>query len=967
MKSISTFFLLLPAFLFSVSASLYGQGGVRGVITDAAEHQPLMGAHVALTGTAFGAATDLQGRYSITKIPAGRHTLKVSYIGFKSKSLQIEIVADTTVELNVSLAIDVLEGEGIVVTAQAVGQAAAINRQLTSNTITNVVSAEKIQELPDANAAESVGRLPGVSIQRSGGEGSKVIIRGLSPTYNAITIAGDRIPSTDLDDRSVDLSMIAPEILAGIEVTKALTPDKDADAFGGTVDFQLTSAAHGGFKGNIRFQDGYNHERRELGEYKGRMTFSNRFFNESFGLLVSGNVEETQRGSDQFTAVYDVAREKRPGEEFAPITTLSATFIHTVDVRKRYGFSVMMDYEIPGGKIISNNFLSRLDRNEVINTRRFDMSGSNKMKYYLRDRQRQIQILTNSIAGEHDLSVLSLNWKLSRAASSTRYPYNSRFQFEEAGAFNTGNIPPIASPDDIINNAYNRVQNAYLYDGEFEPEEAYERDLAAQVNVKWPYAITQNIVGSVKAGTKIREKIRERDRNYASRRLDITDSNFGRSHSQYGKPGFTYDRMPGTGYAYMRYYTDPLFDAGEFLDGRYTYGPGLNPKELDHFLKTYLYDNVYRFSLQRDMDDYTVTDLLGAGYAMTELNFGTLVTFMPGVRYEKIHIDAQGRSGVVNTPEDEGLLDDERVQDTTSTITYSQWFPMIHLRVRPTDWFDVRLAYTQTVSYPRMDYIIPSKKIKASELLLEFGNSRLEPQYSTNYDAYISFYTNSIGLFTFGGFYKDITNLIYLRSGHVILDPVKEGVDRNYVGYTISRPENNPFKTEVKGLEAEWQTNFKWLPRPFDGFVLSANYTHIWSSTNFPISFVREERIPVFPYRLTSVIDTFRAGYMPDQASDIANVALGYDLGGFSGRVSVALQGKTLTFVGVREELDGFTNTFERWDLSLKYDFSEAFTLYFNLNNFTNEPDESYMQTARYATAREYYGWTTDIGFSVNF
>jgi outer membrane receptor protein involved in Fe transport len=71
--------------------------------------------------------------------------------------------------------------------------------------------------------------------------------------------------------------------------------------------------------------------------------------------------------------------------------------------------------------------------------------------------------------------------------------------------------------------------------------------------------------------------------------------------------------------------------------------------------------------------------------------------------------------------------------------------------------------------------------------------------------------------------------------------------------------------------------------------------------------------------------------------------------------------------VGVREELDGFTNTFERWDLSLKYDFSEAFTLYFNLNNFTNEPDESYMQTARYATAREYYGWTTDIGVSVNF
>ena len=250
-------------------------------------------------------------------------------------------------------------------------------------------------------------------------------------------------------------------------------------------------------------------------------------------------------------------------------------------------------------------------------------------------------------------------------------------------------------------------------------------------------------------------------------------------------------------------------------------------------------------------------------------------------------------------------------------------------------------------------------------MVIELGNPGLRPQLATNYDAYLSFYGNRIGLLTLGAFYKRITNLIYLRSGHVILDPAKENVDQAYVGYTIARAENNPFDTEVKGVEFEWQTNFKWLPQPFDGIVVSANYTHIWSETKFPRSFVREERLTVFPYRLTTVVDTFRTGTMPDQASDIANFALGYDIGGLSARVSMTLQGKTLTFVGVREELDGFTDTFSRWDLSLKYDITHNFGIFYNLNNFTNQPDESFMQTARYATGREYYGWTTDLGISI--
>jgi outer membrane receptor protein involved in Fe transport len=130
---------------------------------------------------------------------------------------------------------------------------------------------------------------------------------------------------------------------------------------------------------------------------------------------------------------------------------------------------------------------------------------------------------------------------------------------------------------------------------------------------------------------------------------------------------------------------------------------------------------------------------------------------------------------------------------------------------------------------------------------------------------------------------------------------------------------------------------------------------------------VQQERISVFPFLKTTVIDTVRVGPMPDLASDIANFSIGYDLGPFSGRISMLLQGETLSYVGVREELDGFTDTYVRWDMTLTYDITKNIEIYSNVNNLTNRPDESFMQTARYPTSREFYGWTGDVGIAVKF
>jgi outer membrane receptor protein involved in Fe transport len=226
MKSLFNVLILIVTFLF-ISSTIQAQGTIRGVITDSTSNDQLVGANVILLGTALGSATDLEGEYRISKVPAGNYKLKVSYVGYFSKELDITVLENKTLEVNVNLKPDIIEGEEIVVTGQAVGQVAAINQQLTSNTIINVVSEEKIQELPDANAAEAIGRLPGVSISRSGGEANKIILRGLSDKYTSVTLDGVKIPSTDAQERGIDLSAISQSSLAGIELYKALTADKD--------------------------------------------------------------------------------------------------------------------------------------------------------------------------------------------------------------------------------------------------------------------------------------------------------------------------------------------------------------------------------------------------------------------------------------------------------------------------------------------------------------------------------------------------------------------------------------------------------------------------------------------------------------------------------------------------------------------------------------------------------------------
>ena len=315
MHNLKTFgkFLFLLLFLLGLDTIQAQQSGkIQGKITDKNSGDPLPGANVFLEGTSLGAATSVDGGFSIRQVTPGNYSMIIRYVGYQEKKMPIVVKSGATVEANIELEYVGIESKEVTVTAQAEGQIEAINQQLSSNTIKNVVSSARIQEIPDVNAAESVGRLPGVSIVRNGGEGEKVTIRGMAPQYNVMMVNGVRIESTDRNDRSVDLNMIAPNILSGIEVTKALTADMDADAVGGTVNLTI-SKAKGGFRGNFSAQDGYASlaNTKPYGNYRLTGLVSNRFWGDKLGLQIAGFLDRFNRNSDELTTAYATNEEDK--------------------------------------------------------------------------------------------------------------------------------------------------------------------------------------------------------------------------------------------------------------------------------------------------------------------------------------------------------------------------------------------------------------------------------------------------------------------------------------------------------------------------------------------------------------------------------------------------------------------------------------------------------------------------------
>src|SRR5947209_8085168 len=161
----------VPALAFMILCAtpftLGGQATIRGTVTDA-RGGPAAGAAVHVNGSSLGAIVDSTGAYRISRVPSGAYTIRVTKLGFAPDSATLVVSASQIVVHDVTLrpAAELLGN--VVVSAQRLGesQASALERRAAAPNVVNVLAGDVIRALPNANAAEAAGRMPGVTTER---------------------------------------------------------------------------------------------------------------------------------------------------------------------------------------------------------------------------------------------------------------------------------------------------------------------------------------------------------------------------------------------------------------------------------------------------------------------------------------------------------------------------------------------------------------------------------------------------------------------------------------------------------------------------------------------------------------------------------------------------------------------------------------------------------------------------------
>src|SRR5690606_7276459 len=175
-------------------------GSISGVVSDAGRGGYLAGAEVRIAGEEVVAVTGSDGRFTLHRVPAGRHELTVSYIGRPDQNQAVDVVAGqtTSVELAVSLTgVAATDFDSVVVRAEPIAESefAALQAQRSSTSLVNVVAADSIGRFPDQNVAAALSRLPGIAVERDQGQERYVNLRGAPSRWTTIAFDGVNVIS----------------------------------------------------------------------------------------------------------------------------------------------------------------------------------------------------------------------------------------------------------------------------------------------------------------------------------------------------------------------------------------------------------------------------------------------------------------------------------------------------------------------------------------------------------------------------------------------------------------------------------------------------------------------------------------------------------------------------------------------------------------------------------------------------
>ncbi|HEY5550720.1 MAG TPA: carboxypeptidase regulatory-like domain-containing protein, partial [Opitutaceae bacterium] len=236
--------LLFANLIGFVLATASFAGSVTGIVRDSDSQRPLPNATVVIESIGRSSTTDRSGAFSIPNVPAGTYQVTVRYLGLEDSSQSVTVgdVAATRADFDMGYG-DVIKLENFVVEGIREGQARALQQKRTAENIIDIVSADALGKFPDGNAAESLRRMPGLSVEIDQDEGRYVVIRGIDSALNNVTLNNQVLGTpSEQGNRGVAMDSVPADLISRLEVSKAVTPDQDGTAIGGSINIVTKSA-----------------------------------------------------------------------------------------------------------------------------------------------------------------------------------------------------------------------------------------------------------------------------------------------------------------------------------------------------------------------------------------------------------------------------------------------------------------------------------------------------------------------------------------------------------------------------------------------------------------------------------------------------------------------------------------------------------------------------------------------------
>jgi len=897
--------LLAILVLLSPVPALAQSATLVGTVLDAETGLTLAGVTIRIAGTDFGAVTNQTGRFALRGLEAGAQEITAEYLGYASVIQSVQIAAGDVSGLRIELVPQAIGVEGVTVVSRRRGQAAALGQQLAAPTITNVVAADQIGRFPDANIGDAVKRIPGIVVIQDQGEARFGLIRGTEPRLNSVMINGERIPSAEAEVREVQLDLVPSDMVAQVEVTKALTPDMDADAIGGSVNI-VTRAAPAERRVSATLGSGYNFLA-EKPMLIGSAVLGQRFANDRLGVIVSGSYYDHNLGSDNIEAEwadegngafveefqireYQIQRVRRSVSASldyrlndANSLTWRSIYNHRDDWENRFRLVIGMDEPDASGNTIAE--VERQSKgglgNDRIDNRR------------LEDQRTQ----SHSLTGEHIFNGVLLTWSGQWARASESRPNERYMQFIQEDVPVVANI---SNPRKPLFGLPATVPADFEFDELTEEfQDTRDTDKNGRIDLGVPFSSGRT---ELRFGGRYRgkEKIRQND---------------------------FYEYDPGSissmADATIADYTNPGFRAGDYEAGEFATEGYLGGLDLQ---------NGGDFDEERALSEFIPSNFnaderIMGGYAMLEQKVGRSLDVIAGARVENTRVDYEGF---------EYIDDDDTFSPTQGTKEYTNVFPSIIAAYRLTARANIRAAWTNTIARPNYYDLVPYRIVNLGDSELEIGNPDLEPTRSMNFDLMYEHFFPSVGVLSGGVFYKDIQDFIF---GYTLDDAVDPVTGATFSA--ITQPANGG-SASILGFEVAVQ---RALPL---GFGIYANYTFNESSVDgLPIPGRETEDLP-----------------LPGTSRHTANGSLSFDASRLSLRASVNYQDAFVDpgEVGNEAFFDRYYDTAITVDLNGEVVVTPALRVFFEVNNLTDQPLRYYQGVEDRLMQEEFYSTRVQMG-----